>query len=503
VPSNTSLSQPAIRFRHSSLALFLLLPALGNANITQSEIIDQSVGGVRDCQRVDGWFHALQRQGSFNECIQVGRKPGDVGKLLVDLPVSVSQTNVQQTSIDTAKGYLYTVNIEPGPRGDVAGSDLLTVVRQGRQMPNRTWQWQSAIVDNRTVYDRWHSAPSVAIDKAGYVHVAYNMHNFPWQYKRSKYPFDIYNFDFKGQEFSDSQIEQAVTLNRTFLPTLGTADIPGNQITYPAFFKDVNEDLYVSYRFAAAPKRNFSERYMSSGVAVYDTATTTWTSIGGNVNHWDGDFEWHADAPSQAVSFAGERGWTSYLPKLVFDQQNNMIVSVMWRQGIAGAFVTMPCIMRTSDRVNATDFSGQHMPMPITPDNCSNVGISNDQQFNTIGSFAISNQDVPYMLLSPSSGKRFIVRYSAADNQWIREAAPDSTVEIFFDNNDALYAVASGIKIYKRDNPSSEWNMIYDEGQTTNCFPHVKKDQSGRTAFIHTQSCDQSRVTIYGLRLHW
>ena len=443
----------------------------------------------------------LVTEDGYLKNISTGKNAGDVEKILTDLPVSVSQTNVQQTSVDVMDGYVYTVNIEPGPSGDQRGIDLLTVVRQGRQLPNGSWHWESSVVEDRTLYNKWHTAPSVAVDKDGALHIAYNMHNFPWQYKQSTQPHDIYSLAFRGQEISDEELKRAAEQNRTSFPTLGTADIPGNQITYPAFFKDKNDDLYISYRFAAKPNRAFNDRTMSSGIAVFNGVSKTWAPIGGSVSLSDGDFARHADAPDQAVAFASQQGWTSYLPKLGFDSQNNMLVSSMWRHGTAGDILSRPCVVKSNDRVNATDMSGRDLGLPVNPEACGNVGFGNDEGFYSIGAFAVSRDDVPYVLLSPTNGSRQILRYSAADNRWLREKSPESATEIFFDSNNNLYAVANGIKIYKKSNPEAGWELIYDEGSKRNCYPYAKLDEHSGTALIHSHSCDGKTVTIYALRL--
>jgi len=436
-----------------------------------------------------------------DQSIQIGYAKGDVTKILSEIAVSQSQLSTQQTSVDTHGEYVYTANVEHGPNGDTQGFDLRTVLRQGKQRENQTWEWQSVVVDDRTIFNKWHSAPAVGVDKTGRIHVAYNMHNFPWQYKVSEHAGDIYSLKFKGQEISDAEIKRAFEQNRTSFPTLGTASIPGNQITYPAFYKDRNQDLYISYRFAAAPNRKFTEREMSSGLAVYNSTSQTWASIGGNVDHSDGDFEPDELARGQAVALAGKQGWTSYLPKLDFDSQNNLVASFFWRQGVGGAYLSMPCIIRTANRVDATELNGRVMQMPVSPDHCGNTSVSDDMRFYSINSFAVSRDDIPYLLLIPTNEHRFITYYRPVDQRWVREQAPGSATEIFFDNDNNLYAVAAGIKIYKRAAGQSNWDKIYDEGAHRNCYPKVKKDQHGVNAFIHSQSCDEKTVTIYGLRL--
>jgi len=402
---------------------------------------------------------------------------GSVTKILTNLPVSTSQTNVQQSSIDTLGRYMYTANIEPGPNGDSVGVPLRTVLRQGYQRSDNSWEWKNVTIDDRTVHNRWHTAPSVAVDKTGAIHVAYNMHNFPWQYKKSDQAHDITSMVFKGQQISDVELKMAEEQNRTRFPTLGSAAIPGNQITYPGFHKDRNGDLYVSYRFR------------------------TWSPIGAKHNHSEGDFDQDAASPDAAISFAGKKGWTSYLPRVVFNKQNNMFVSMYWRDGVAGRQVSMPCVVRSISRNDVVDMKGGAMSLPIQPEQCGNIGIDNSKEFYSIGSFAIDNEDNPYLLLSPTEGSRFISRYSTAENRWIEEEAPEGATEIFFDNDNNMYAIRSGIQIFKRSSVGSKWQKIYSENAANNCYPKVKIDASGKNAFIHTQSCDEKHVTIYGLRL--
>lgn len=96
------------------------------------------------------------------------------------------------------------------------------------------------------------------------------MHNLPWQYQVSLAPHDISAFEFRGQEISDAEFDRYYIENKTSFPTQGTADIPGNQISYPAFYKDAIGDIYVTYRFAAQPSLAYKDRHFSSAIAKYD-----------------------------------------------------------------------------------------------------------------------------------------------------------------------------------------------------------------------------------------
>lgn len=433
--------------------------------------------------------------------VNIGSSVGDVRKILTNLTVSTAQTNVQQTPIATSNGFLYTANIEHGPNGDANGYDLLTVLRKGQQDSNGDWSWKSRIVEDRTVHDKWHTAPSVAVDKLGKVHIVYNMHNFPWQYKRSSNAHDIDSLEFYGQYVTDEEIRRSKEENKTSFPTLGKAQIPGNQVTYPAFYKDKNNDLYVSYRFGATPNQSFSDRTMSAGVSVYNTVTQTWSAIGGDLALVPADFSDNSDAGSTSIAVAAMRGWTSYHPRLVFGKDNRMFVNWFWRSGTAGAKITRPCMLYSDDRRNFKDATGANVTMPATPNDCSNMEYSNSTEFYSVGNTTIDSLGRPHILLSPENGARQILHYSNEESKWIREDSPSNATEIFFDEDDNLWAVANGIRIYLRLAGQNSWTTMYDDSSNDNCYPKAQLDETMSNAFIHVEGCDSKSISIYGLRL--
>lgn len=168
-------------------------------------------------------------------------------------PVSPSNVNSFATPLAYYQGSIYVVSVEP-PLSNNNGVNLRTVIRKGSERQGR-WQWESAVIDEATLDDMYHTQASIAIDKEGYLHVVYNMHNMPWQYVVSKKPGDITSFDFKGDKISLAEKSTVKHLNKTPFPSIGTAAIPGNQITYPAFFYDRQGEIYLTYRFATKPKR--------------------------------------------------------------------------------------------------------------------------------------------------------------------------------------------------------------------------------------------------------
>lgn len=432
--------------------------------------------------------------------LSIGNNIGDVEKILSNIPVSKSQLNVQQTPVDTEHGFVYTVNIEHGPNGDTNGTDLRTVLRQGRQDVDGIWQWTDVIIEDRTVYDVWHTAPSVAADKNGFVHVAYNMHNMPWQYKRSDQPHSVDAMTFHGQHISQAQIDRWKWENKTWFPTNGTGEIPGNQITYPQFKKDNNRDLYVSYRFAAKPAATWEDRTMSGGVSRYSTQDLNWTAVGGTVNASASDFEYNENAPDMATAIAANQGWTVYHPRLMFGPDDQMHLSLFWREGTAGAELSSPCYFKSEDGYNFTDAVGNYFSLPVSASDCGNIGFDATTQFYSIGNSAMDSTGKPFILVSPIGDVRKISSYDDSTG-WTHEDAPLNATEIFFDKDDTMWAVASGIRVLKREKNSNEWDLMYSDSSGTNCYPKSTVNAPKTLAFIHAQACDESSVTVYGVRL--
>lgn len=434
--------------------------------------------------------------------VVIGERFGDVVKILDTLIVSTSQLMVQQSPIDTQHGYVYTANIEPGLDGDVDGTNLHTVVRQGLQNADGSWRWAEALIENRTVHNQWHTAPSVVADKDGFIHVAYNMHNNPWQYKRSDLAHDLTEFSFLGQSITQAEIDLSKYQNQTHYPTLGYAEIPGNQITYPAFYKSPNRDIYVTYRFAAKPNRSFAERTMSGGVAAYDTQMKNWRAIGAQVQVEEGgDYLLNSEATNLPVSIASDTGWTVYHPRLMFGPSGDLHMNWFFRQGIAGAELSRPCYAKSQDNYVFLDAHEALLTLPLTASDCGNVGFPDTQSFYSVGNSTMDSNGNPHMVLSPIDSARKIVSFDTGSEQWVAEESPNGATEIFFDTDDNLWAIASGIRIMVRLNGSDEWNTIYTDSTSNACFPKVSVNESGDVAFIHTHACDQKSVTIYGVRL--
>ncbi len=163
--------------------------------------------------------------------------------------------------------------------------ELRTVVAQ---KSGGVWRYQ--IIEAKTRLDAYHTLPSIGIDEAGYIHVVYNMHSTPWQYKRSKRPRDISEWDFLGQYAGDTPGAPRPDLSacsgtcKSDWYGRGTAAIPGNQITYPVFTNDRSGRLYLAYRECGnCAATSYFDRNWSAGISVYDVSTGTWQRVQGRM----------------------------------------------------------------------------------------------------------------------------------------------------------------------------------------------------------------------------
>lgn len=152
--------------------------------------------------------------------------------------------------------------------------------------------WTNAEIITDNVDDEFHGIPSVAVDKLGYIWVVSSMHATPWQVWQSNSANSIAGgFTFRGQDAGTIRGKstpgdanctgQCQTDWLTEEP--GIAVIPGNQITYPHFSRDMDGDLYISFRECYICSGNFYLRQWSSGLAKLTTPHATapvWTRVG-------------------------------------------------------------------------------------------------------------------------------------------------------------------------------------------------------------------------------
>jgi hypothetical protein len=171
------------------------------------------------------------------------------------------------------------------------------------------------VIFEETDSDPWHNGASVGIDRKGYIHVAGNMHLSPfnhpqngnalyqyaWQYVVSDKPEDISSFTFVGNDQS-----------RT---------IPGTWISYPAFARDTNGVLFVSFCHRVKFGTGWSPGIMAAAIARYDADAKIWEMLGGtDYPHGVKTFFWN-DSGAEGTAFQ------PYRPRIFFDRDSGMHVT--------------------------------------------------------------------------------------------------------------------------------------------------------------------------------
>ncbi|HLN24489.1 MAG TPA: BNR-4 repeat-containing protein, partial [Patescibacteria group bacterium] len=350
----------------------------------------------------------------------------------------------------------------------------------------------------RTIDDPYHTAPSIGIDKSGYVHVVYNMHNMPWQYAVSEQPGDISRFTFKGTRLSDAQIADLAADRFTAevvraMSDVGTAAIPGNQITYPAFFHDRHGELYVTYRFAIKPAAAPADRAFGCGIARYDVERQTWTAIGGGV----------ADAPG-VTAFCVKAGWTAYLPRLWFDKGNGMHVTWTWRRGQAGAEMTRPGYAFSADAgktFQAAD--GTAYRLPITPETTKAFMGAGEDGFFAMTSLTTSPKGRIYAGVQPLGSAWSMTMREPGQALWSPpQIAPYGAQALMADDSGTVWAFASGPRILNRPADAAAdapWRLVYSSSGYN--FPKVLMVPEEKAFLLHVLADDTSSARI--LMVHW
>jgi hypothetical protein len=138
-------------------------------------------------------------------------------------------------------------------------------------------QVTTVVIDDKPLIDEDHHNASIALDRYGFLHVVWGMHNSPWRYKVSRAPRDITAWDDIGPLRDQDKANPR--------------GLPGVEISYPSFFKDCDGDLYIAFRNRVST-RGWEAGDQSGGLARYaaDAAARKgrWTMLGGK-NHPHGD----------------------------------------------------------------------------------------------------------------------------------------------------------------------------------------------------------------------
>lgn len=414
---------------------------------------------------------------------------GDVE--LVMQPVAIASqgdVSVFATPIDVQNGRVVVAFVTDADAKTTPGY-LNTVVREGKKVGS-VWQWETTTLDTHTLLDPYHTQPSLAFDRSGYIHVAYNMHNLPWQYAISEQPYSVGGFWFHGQAVSKRELDALRLENKTHYPDKGRALIPGNQITYPAFFKDRAGDLFVTYRYAIRPARNWEARSRAAGIARFDTTTRTWTPVGGPVGLNDGDIV--PQTPGASVAFAYDESYVPYLVTLAFDSDNVMHAIWTWwdkRSGQTGAVNVMPSyrkVAATTQPIAVASAATYHIP-----------GWPSSMRFDTAKSIAIAANGDVLAILEPQGQNRKLIRRDHATGNWSAPIdTPNSASKILVDRDGNEWLFASGLNLFKRI-PGGDWSRPFHISQGL-CDPRPVYSETENSFYILAKTYpDRSRAVVY------
>src|SRR5690606_25180806 len=162
-----------------------------------------------------------------------------------------------------------------------------------------------------------HNAISIMVDGEGYLHIAWDHHNSPLQYRRSIAPGSL-------------QL-------RTNMPMTGSDE---EDVTYPEFFRMPSGDLIFMYRSGASGRGNLV-------INRYTTKTQTWERI----------HDVLIDGEGQRNAY-----WQAYV-----DSQGTIHLSWVWRETPDVATNHDLCYARSRDGGNTWERSdGQPYTLPIT-----------------------------------------------------------------------------------------------------------------------------------------
>lgn len=420
-------------------------------------------------------------------------------------PVSPSNVNSFATPIAYYQGSIYVVSVEQPSVGESNGINLQTVIRKGSAQQG-CWQWESTVIDAATLDDMYHTQASVAIDKDGYVHVAYNMHNMPWQYVVSKRPGDISSFDFKGDAISLVEKYAVKHLDQTSFPSIGTAAIPGNQITYPAFFYDRQGELYITYRFATRPKKAFGERGFAYALARYDVAAKRWDAMGGAVSVTTDDADLPIGVSEASINaLISSEGWQPQLLRLFFDRKNRMHLSWSWREFFVGSPFVRPSYAYSRDNENVfyrADGKRLNLPVSLQESGLLFPDRPNSQLSSPLAHVTAAPKGAPYVVTSEQGKSSEVQRYQCEEDAWSDGESTPSSAQVFeIDDAGTQWAFATGLKVYSRPDGNTNWIKTYeDAGASAFGFIKVLSLREGNRFLVYAQSVDGLTAKVYDIR---
>ncbi len=346
-------------------------------------------------------------------------------------------------SIDSNLNYGYSTSVTTN-NGDIyytyVGSDQKIYVGKKRNGIDNVYAVMTSLQS-----DDFHTKPSIAIDKNGYIHLTGDAHNQDWKYYISNEPYNIYSWTRKYP--------------------------PGKNVTYMEFYKDRNDELYTLFRMKLG---DASEDHVGT-MMRYNANNGSFTLLGTDNYNSDG-------APVKAIVFGLDGGgfgcaYQQPRPRVFFDKNNRMhltasVIDPCYTSGNSGYNRQTHVIYAYSDDGGNTfkKPGGANISLPLTVDNASVVVARSSQQDilpeSHVGAL---NTNTPVVSYRTKDGTSYGKRWNGSS--WVNLSLPDNSSSLFLTNTKGVIAwyhkYSTGNARFNLTNDGVNWTSVNSPGGGT------------------------------------
>ncbi len=370
--------------------------------------------------------------------------------LLFSSGLCQAQTNISWVDenvahpIDGNLNYGYSTSVTTN-NGDIyytyVGSDEKIYVGKKRNGTDNVYAVMTSLQSND-----FHTKPSIAIDKNGYIHLTGDAHNQDWKYYISNEPYNIYGWTRKYP--------------------------PGQRVTYMEFYKDRDGELYTLFRMKLG---NASEDHVGT-MMKYNADNDTFTLLGSTNYTPDGPVV-------KAIVYGLDGGgfgcaYQQPRPRIFFDKNNRMhltasVIDPCYTNGNSGYDRQTHVIYAYSDDGGNTfkKPGGANISLPLTVDNASVVVARSSQQDilpeSHVGAL---DSNTPVVSYRTSNGTAYGKRWNGSS--WVNLALPDDSSSLFLTNRDGVIAwyhkYQTGNARFNLTNDGVNWTSVNAPGGGTN-----------------------------------
>ncbi len=370
--------------------------------------------------------------------------------ILIFSEICLAQTNISWVDenldhpVDGNLNYGYSTSVTTN-NGDIyytyVGSDQKIYVGKKRNGNDNVYAVMTSLQSND-----FHTKPSIAIDKNGYIHLTGDAHNQDWKYYISNEPYNIYGWTRKYP--------------------------PGQRVTYMEFYKDRNGELYTLFRMKLG---NASEDHVGT-MMRYNADNGTFTLLGSTNYNPDGPVV-------KAIVYGLDGGgfgcaYQQPRPRVFFDKNNRMhltasVIDPCYTSGNSGYNRQTHVIYAYSDDGGNTFKrpGGANISLPLTVDNASVVVARSSQQDilpeSHVGAL---DSNTPVVSYRTSNGTAYGKRWNGSS--WVNLSLPDNSSSLFLTNRDGVIAwyhkYQTGNARFNLTNDGVNWASVNAPGGGTN-----------------------------------